>query len=287
LAGALAPTAYIRSVGLEPFEWQQAALEPGIKRLMLLTARQSGKSTVVAASTLQKARFTPGSLILIICPAQDQSKELMKKIENFMLHYKELPEMTHDAIFEKEFVNGSRIIALPGSERSVRSYSGPSMIIVDEASRVLDETYRALRPMMVGADTELVLMSTPFGKRGFFYEEWTKGVSWKKILVKPHYVLDGSRPVEGPEEHVFRREYRKHGIEAYYSPRHDVQFLLEELVSLGPLWFRQEYLCEFVETIEELFRLEDIQAALSDEITPLFEKEEAHVFDEGIERLRV
>lgn len=274
IAGALNPRSYIKAVGLVPFDWQDEALIPGNDRLMLLTARQSGKSTVVAGKAIHKAKHIPGSLSLIVCPAQDQSKELMKKIEAFMLNDKDLPAMMHDATFEKEFINGSRIIALPGSERSVRGYSGPSMIIVDEAARVLDETYRALRPMMTGADTELVLMSTPFGKRGFFYREWTEGRAWKKILVKPRYELVGHDLVKGVDDKQYRDEYKQQNINAFYSTRHTYSFLREELDSIGSFWFRQEYLCEFLDTENQLLSTEDINAAFNERVEAIYKREE-------------
>ena len=37
------------------------------------------------------------------------------------------------------------------------------------------------------------------------------------------------------------------------------------------LWFRQEYQCEFADVIDSVFRMADIERALSDDVTPLFE----------------
>ena len=48
-------------------------------------------------------------------------------------------------------------------------------MLIDEAARVSDELYRSVRPFLAVADGDLWLMSTPFGKRGFFYEEWENG----------------------------------------------------------------------------------------------------------------
>ena len=45
-----------------------------------------------------------------------------------------------------ELASGSRIVALPGSERTTRGYSAPALIIIDEASRVDDEALRRLDP---------------------------------------------------------------------------------------------------------------------------------------------
>jgi hypothetical protein len=53
-----------------------------------------------------------------------------------------------------QFPNGSRIIGLPGSEETIRGFSAVSLLLVDEASRVPDDLYMAVR-----------LMSTPCGKR--------------------------------------------------------------------------------------------------------------------------
>jgi hypothetical protein len=70
----------------------------------------------------------------------------------------------------------------------VRGFSAVSMILIDEASRVPDELYRALRPMLAVGDGDLWMMSTPCGQRGFFYETWAgasgNGEEWMRVCVK-------------------------------------------------------------------------------------------------------
>ena len=44
--------------------------------------------------------------------------------------------------------NGSRIVGLPGREATVRGFSGVSLVVVDEASRVPDAVYGAVTPML-------------------------------------------------------------------------------------------------------------------------------------------
>ena len=46
------------------------------------------------------------------------------------------------------FPNGSRIVGLPGKGNTLRGYSEVSLMIIDEAARVPDEMYKALRPSM-------------------------------------------------------------------------------------------------------------------------------------------
>jgi hypothetical protein len=69
-----------------------------------------------------------------------------------------------------ELENHSRIISLPGQEQTVRGYAGVSLLIVDEAARVPDDLYFAVRPMLAVSNGRLIALSTPFGKRGWFYE---------------------------------------------------------------------------------------------------------------------
>ena len=37
------------------------------------------------------------------------------------------------------------------------------------------------------------------------------------------------------------------------------------------MWFEQEYLCRFADVIDAVFRMADIERALTDDVTPLFE----------------
>ena len=53
-------------------------------------------------------------------------------------------------------------------------------------------------------------------------------------------------------------------------PRILASFLEEERASLGDRWFRQEYLCEFLEADDVLFRREVVERAITEEVKPLF-----------------
>jgi hypothetical protein len=72
-----------------------------------------------------------------------------------------------------ELGSGSRIVSLPGTEGTIRGYSAVSLLIGDEAARVSDALYYAVRPMLAVSQGRLLALSTPFGKRGWFCEEWT------------------------------------------------------------------------------------------------------------------
>ena len=74
-------------------------------------------------------------------------------------------------------VRFQRIISLPGSEKTTRGFSKATLIVVDEAARVEDQLMASLRPMLATSKDggKLVMLLTPFGKRGSFYEYWSAG----------------------------------------------------------------------------------------------------------------
>ena len=263
LAANLDPSSYLQSLGFISYEWQKKALEPGIKRLILNCCRQAGKSTVIAAKAIHRAKFWSNSLILLVSPSERQSKELMQKIDAFITQDTDI-ELEQDSKGEKTFRNKSRICALPGSEKTIRGYSNPDILIIDEASRVPDEVYMTIRPMMTGGTTELIIMSTPFGKSGFFYSTWTSDSGfWTKIEVQPKDILPEVLPKKfgtvSEESLIADRESK--GIQLFISPRHDEGFLMEEFFTMGEYWYEQEYGCKFLNPIHNVFDMDLVDRA--------------------------
>jgi hypothetical protein len=132
------------------------------------------------------------------------------------------------------------VVSLPGEERTIRGYSGVNLLVIDEAARVPDALYYSVRPMLAVSGGSLVALSTPFGKRGWFYEEWGGSNAWERVKVT-----------------------------AAECPRIPADFLAEERLSLGDRWYRQEYECSFEDTISAVFLSEDIAAMSRDDIEPL------------------
>jgi len=228
-------------LGFNPDSWQEKVLSSHSKRILLNCCRQSGKSTTASILALHEAIFNPKSLVLLVSPSQRQSSELFRKVTDVLNLLKKRPRLLEDNRLSCTFFNGSRIASLPGSEQTIRGFSGARLIIEDEASRVPDELYMAIRPMLAVSNGRLILMSTPFGKRGHFYKEWSEGERWNKTEIK-----------------------------ATECPRISKEFLDEELKTLGDWWYKQEYLCEFVETVDQVFSYDHVMNALSPEIKPLF-----------------
>jgi len=243
LQRALDPATFARdALGFNPDPWQERALRWSGKRLLLNCCRQSGKSTTAAILGLHRALFYPGSLVLLVSPSLRQSGELFRKVGEHLQKLETPPRKVEDNKLSATFNNGSRIVSLPSTEDTVRGFSGASLIIEDEAARVSDELYFAVRPMLAVSGGRLILMSTPFGSRGHFFREYTEG---------------------GPE-------WERIEITAHNCPRISPAFLEEERASLGEWWYTQEYLCKFVEPLDNAFSYDLVMGAITQDVKPLW-----------------
>ena len=214
--------AVMRNLGLAPDPWQVEVLEAGHPRLLLNCCRQAGKSTVVAVLGLVEALWKPMTKVLLVSRSLRQSKELFRQVCFFhsLLGDKLAERQTAS---ELELTNLSRIVCLPCKEETIRGYAHVDLLIIDEAARVPDDLYRAVRPMLAVSQGRMICLSTPYGKRGFFYDAWSEGgADWARIE-----------------------------IPAAKVPRIAEAFLAQERRALGESWFRQEYCCSF-EALEGL-----------------------------------
>src|SRR5215831_6984797 len=76
--------------------------------------------------------------------------------------------------------NGSRAVVLPGDGRTIRGYSAPALVLMDEAAFIADDVYDAAVPMLAAApDGRIILMSTPYTSAGFFYNIWHNADGWE------------------------------------------------------------------------------------------------------------
>ena len=228
-------------LGFEADATQTLVMNGRIHRGLLNCTRQWGKSTITAIMALHRALFREGSLTIAVSPSGRQTGEFVRKAKAYARGLGIKARGDGDNEISMLFPNGSRIVGLPGSEATVRGFSAVSLMVVDEAARVSDELYKAIRPFLAVGGGDLWLMSTPYGKRGFFYEEWSKDGRWTRFKVP-----------------------------ATECSRIPQDFLEEEKAAMGEQWFRQEYLCDFVDTNASLFDRDLIERAFSKDVKPLF-----------------
>lgn len=258
------PAVFFQEVtGLNPDSYQKQLMEFQNRYLILNCARQWGKSTTISAMAYLRAKYSPKSLILILSHSQRQSMETFRKILE-MTEIDAAPlERVEDSKQYMTLSNRSRIISLPDKEGSVRGYSGVNLLIIDEASWVSDDLFGAVSPMITRSRGDLYLLSSPHGKRGFFFNEWYKGSDkWKRYQItapiKYLYESIKSQLKPPPEDAIVG--------ECWHL---EEDFIKGELKSMPLRHCLQEYFCEFVETEDQVFSHDLIQSMLDDS-KPLF-----------------
>ena len=241
LARALDPVMFARDCGIDPDPWQAELLTTISHKALLLCARQTGKSTATSIVALHEMIYSSPALVLLVSPSLSQSQELFRKVKGMHARLSGAPEIFAESALRLELKNGSRVVSLPGSETTVRGYSAAAVVICDEAARVSDELLGAVRPMLATSNGRFIALTTPAGRRGWFFDAWTNGDGWQKLSVT-----------------------------AAQCPRISPEFLDEQRNDLGDLLYRQEYLCEFVDDDTQVIGSEIIAGLFTDDVEPLW-----------------
>ena len=235
--------------------WQEGFLRSEKRRILINTFRQSGKSSMTAAVALHQAVYVEESLVLILAPALRQALEFFQKVSDGYrrLHGEGLSvPAASDRKLGIRLKNGSRIECLPGGEKTIRGFSAPDLIIVDEASRIDDALFTAILPMLTASREggRLLMLSTPFGKRGVFWRLWD-GSGAEGIGSSASFTWEG---VQVPVTDV---------------PRISEAAIEEARNTLLDWEFRQEMLTEFADNAASVFSITDLHASVTDEFQSL------------------
>lgn len=200
------------ATGEEPLAWQEDYLAE-TRDSLVLKGRQIGASTSGGVIGIRRARYWPGSLVVIVSPSQQQSNEVRERAKRG-LERLNIP-LAKDNATMLQLRNGSRIISLPGTAKSARGWSS-DLLILDEAAFIEDETFLAARAT-VATGGRTIIQSTPMGPFGHFFELWDSG---------------------GDEWARFRVTSEEVGTI-------DPAFLARERATLQPEKYAQEYLAQF------------------------------------------
>jgi len=231
VALALDPVQVARAINIEPDLWQKDLLRSRAPRILLNASRQSGKSTMVSIIGVHRAVFTPNSLILLVSRTLDQSVELFRKCQVAYRAISHLAPAISDTAATLELKNGSRIVSLPGRDDArVRGYSNVDLLLIDEAARVSVSIFEAVLPMLAVSGGRLIALSTPFGARGWWYEEWMN----------------------------LRGEWERHLVRATEVPRISDEFLAE-MKRKGEAFYKEEFMCSFEDAHSQWFTREEVE----------------------------
>jgi hypothetical protein len=253
------PELLFRPLGWTPDEWQLGVLRSSASQQLVCIPRQVGKSLVAAAKGAIIALTRPRALVTIISRSQDQAAEVLRKVKEFHAAYCEEKQfrqqswkprsvrqieaaqhekdsqstaLVSNSVMSVELGNGGRIKSMPCSANTTVGFTN-DLLILDEASRIPDQVYMPLRPTLAKARSlgkgQLLVLSTPNGKRGWFWEAWDKATK-----------AEAAGQKSGWERTTIKVED---------CPRISQEFLEDELRDMGRRWFAQEYECHVPETL--------------------------------------
>jgi terminase large subunit-like protein len=259
------PILFARTLGYNPDDWQAEFLESVARYTLLLASRQGGKSETTSLKVLHRALFRPKSLIVIVSPGVRQSGLIFNQILSWLNIYMPLRDLPEENKTTLEFPNDSRIVALPGKEATIRGFSSVNLLVGDESSRIPDPLFKAVQPMLLNSQGDFIGITTPWGKRGWFFREWQgeDGLAGKGIkddwFRSKNPVTSIPRIMNDPEKRAFLEREKRRDLR----------------------WFKQEYLCEFVELEDGLFPDALIEEAFDPTVIPLFTGDPGMQPDDG------
>ena len=187
---------FVRDVlGIELDEWQAALLRHPDRSSILATSRQVGKSTAATILAAVMMLMRPGAQVLVASTGQSHASHLLRLIREYLLQFKARDFVTirTDSAHRIALDNGSGLLVIAANPASARGYS-PSLLLVDEAAFIAEapggngHLIDSLLPSISASGGAAVLMSTPNGCSGRFYDIWTATDNdyWHRVEVPWH-----------------------------------------------------------------------------------------------------
>ena len=235
-------------------DWQKEFIDCKDDKI-LVAGRQTGKSEAQAYDNANFAATHPGTNALIISKTERQAEELLIKTLYFLQTFypkqigtgqwkplKSTIWITHPGHTRKKPIV-SRVMSLPVglAGAGIRGYT-IHKLSVDEAQLPPDPVFEAVLPMLLTTGGKTSLSGTPQGKQGFFwkaYDGGRKGTNQFKVFEINSEQVANNRPLSD-----VWTEFRK---------KEALSFLLKMKSTMSDKHYRQEYLGEFIEDLDQVF----------------------------------
>jgi len=216
--------------------WQSQVIKSKSKHIAIRAGRQVGKSTVVSLKAAIYALENPKKNVLVIASVDRQAQLLFEKIvETILILDKKQIGKGRDKPTKHymKLKNGTQIHCLPTgrSGYGIRGYT-IDLLIADEAAFIPEDVWVAVIPMLATTKGNIILLSTPFGKLGYFYECFQDD------------------------------DYETWAISSEECPRISKEFLEKQKKRMTRLQYAQEFKGEFLEELQSFFKRELIESCM-------------------------
>lgn len=230
-----------------PYDYQEEIIRTvhNSRFSIILTGRQSGKTTSIVASILHYVTFNDEKTVALLANKGDTAREILNRIQ---IAFENLPSFLQQGVVEFNkgsmlLENKSRIIASSTSGSAIRGYS-ISFLYIDECAFVenWDAFYKSVYPTISsGLETKIVFTSTPAGIN-HYHKLWKDAVEGRSGFTPIKVTW---RDVPGRTEE-WKRETIANTSEEAFTQEHEAEFIgsagtlidgwrLKELVEDTPL----------------------------------------------------
>jgi hypothetical protein len=217
-------------------DWQKEVMATK-GNICLRSGRQVGKSFVISHKVGEYAVNNRNKTVLVIASVERQSQLLFEKILSYLHNnHRTYIKKGKDKPTKSKLClnNGTTIYCLPTglSGYGIRGYT-VDLLVADEAAFIPEEVWTAVTPMIAITRGTIIMLSTPFGRGGYFYD----------CFHDPSYT----------SFHVSSED----------CPRKNQEFLDREKSRMSDLQYAQEYLGEFVDELRQFFPTELIKSCMT------------------------
>lgn len=236
-------------------DWQKKFLATEGDKI-LCCGRQIGKSEICSIDAGEYAVKNKNKVVLMIAPTERQAFSLFEKTLYYLA-------ANHKALIKKgkerptkskiNLKNGTRIWCLPTglSGLGIR-FLTVHRLYVDECSRVPEEVFTAITPMLLTTGGDTIYLSTPAGKDGTFAETF---------INKDNAYNSFTRFSASSEEVITKREI----CDTWSEHQRDkgLQHLERERSRMSVLQYAQEYTGELIDELRQFFPTDLIKSCLT------------------------
>lgn len=224
-------------------DWQKEILECRDKYILLCKGRQVGGTTIFARKCADRLISQPGCKIVVASITEDQAHLVILMILDYLqMNFKKLiargyKKPTKGSI---TLINGSNVLSRPvgNTGDSIRGFTG-DILYLNEVSRMSELILLAAKPILLTTGGEIWMDSTPFGRKGYFYESYQNKNNQFRIFSV------------NSEQAIYNRVISESWTEEKRAKA--IKFLEDEKNAMSELQYGQEYLGLFVEELRQFF----------------------------------
>lgn len=227
----------MKEVGFKLDNWQKQVLEHE-GNITIRAGRQVGKSTIIGIYVGRYMKKHPDHTVLVIAASLKQAGWLFEKILgeiNLLVQRGELELEKDPTKTEIAIKGGGKVLCLPAGKTGnlIRGLT-IDVLIGEEAAYIPEIVWTSVLPMLavsrkVRGRGWIILLSTPFGKGGYFFDSFGDP------------------------------EFKSFHLSSEDCPRIPKSWLEKEKKRLSREMYAQEYLGEFIDDYRQLFSTELIK----------------------------